>query len=134
MDKRAMGDWIIYRKRLFQMRPGQSKPAGKQQVSTRGKVTENEPGGILALAAQTQQILVQALRRIQFAAERVRSRLPIGYPKELHGRTQLLPQLSRAGIGIARFRRCVAFGGLQHRAQGTREFELLSLTFGGIGQ
>ena len=34
-------------------------------------MTQNEPGGIVALTAQTQQILVQALRQIQFAAERV---------------------------------------------------------------
>src|SRR6202040_90174 len=28
------------------------------------------------------------------------------------------------------FRRCIAFDGLQHRAQGSAKFELLSLTFG----
>ena len=34
-------------------------------------MTQNEPGGIVALAAQAQQILVQALRQIEFAAEHV---------------------------------------------------------------
>ena len=34
-------------------------------------MTENEPGGIVALTAQTQQILVQALRQTQFAANQV---------------------------------------------------------------
>ena len=68
-------------------------------------MTQNEPGGIVALTAQTQQILVQALRQIEFAAEHVIARLPIGNLKELRGGTQLLPQLSCAGIGMARFRR-----------------------------
>ena len=58
------------------------------------------------------------LRQIEFAAERVMARLPIGHSKELRGRTQLLPQLSCAGIGLARFRRGESFDGLQHRAQG----------------
>src|ERR1700682_3434493 len=60
MDKRPVGDRIIKRKRLFEMRPGWRKPADKYQVSSRGGVTQNEPGGIVALTAQTQQILVQA--------------------------------------------------------------------------
>ncbi len=34
-------------------------------------MTQNEPGGIVALTAQTQQILVQALRQIEFAADQV---------------------------------------------------------------
>src|SRR4029077_8466071 len=34
----------------------------------------------------------------------------------------------------ARFRRCIAFDGLQHRAQGNSKFELLSLTFGVVRQ
>ena len=61
-------------------------------------------------------------------------RLPIGNLKELRGRTQLLPQLSCAGIGMTRFRRRVAFDGSQDRAQGTAKFELLSLTFGVVRQ
>ena len=35
---------------------------------------------------------------------------------------------------MARFRRGEAFDGLQDRAQGTPKFELLSLSFGGVGQ
>src|SRR5260370_27142322 len=58
MDKRAVGDRIIKRKRFFEMRPGRSKPGGTQQISTGGEVTQNEPGGIVALTAQMQQILV----------------------------------------------------------------------------
>ena len=34
-------------------------------------MTENEAAGIVALTAQTQQILVQAQRQIEFATERV---------------------------------------------------------------
>jgi hypothetical protein len=68
MDNRAVGDWIIKRKHLLQMRPGRSKPANPHQVSTGGVVTQNEPGGIVALPAQTQQILGEALRQIEFAA------------------------------------------------------------------
>jgi len=66
-------------------------------------VTQNEPGGIVALTAETQQILVQALSQLQFTTGRVVARPPIGNPKELRGRTQLLPQLICAGIGLARF-------------------------------
>src|SRR5215468_1162462 len=40
-------------------------------------MTENEPGRVVALAAQTQQLLVQAQRQIQFAAVDVIARLPI---------------------------------------------------------
>jgi hypothetical protein len=61
-------DWIIERKSLFEMRLGWRKPADKEQISTRGEVTHNAPGGIAALAAQTQQILVQAQRQIEFTA------------------------------------------------------------------
>ena len=95
-------------------------------------MTQKQPGGIVALTAQTQQILVRAHRQIQFAAVPVIDRLPKGDPKELRGGTQLLPQLSCAGIGIAHFRCGEAFGGHQHRAQGTLKFELLSLTLGGV--
>jgi len=34
-------------------------------------VTQNEPGGIVALIAETQQILAQALRQIEFSAVHV---------------------------------------------------------------
>ena len=94
-------------------------------------MTQNEPGGIVTPTAQTQQILGQALRQFKFAAERVIGRLPIWNLKELRGRTQLLPQLPGSGIGLARFRRCEAFHEQQDGAQGTTNFELLSLTFGG---
>ncbi len=83
MDKRAVGDWITKRKRLLQMRARRSKPAGKHQVSTARQVSQNEPSGIVALTAQSQQILVQALRQIEFAAVRVLARLPIRNLKEL---------------------------------------------------
>jgi hypothetical protein len=43
---------------------------------TGGEVTQNEPGGIVALTAQTQQILIQAQRQVEFAPERVIARLP----------------------------------------------------------
>src|ERR1700730_3993191 len=68
MDKRAVGDRIIKRNPRFQMRSGRRELAGNHQVSTGGQVTQNKPGGIIALAAQTQQILVRAQRQIEFAA------------------------------------------------------------------
>src|SRR5215469_4912576 len=68
LEKRAVGDPIIKCKHLFQVRAGWRKPADKPQVSTGGGVSQKEPGGIVALTAQTQQILVQALRQIEFAA------------------------------------------------------------------
>src|SRR5437899_3241373 len=134
MDKRVVGDRIMERKRLFQMRPGRRKPAGEHQVSTGGAVTQNEAGGIVALTAQMQQILGQTLRQVEFAAEQMIAGLPIGNLKELRGGTQLLPQLPCAGIGMTRFRRREAFDGLQGRTQGSAKFELLSLSFGGIWQ
>ena len=54
-------------------------------------MSQNEPGGVAALTAQKQQILVEAQRQLKFAADRVIECLPIGNPKELHGGTQLLP-------------------------------------------
>jgi hypothetical protein len=65
--------------------------ASIHQISTGGQVTENEPGGIVALTAQTQQVLVQALRQIEFAAVGMIAGLPKWNPKEFRGRTQLLP-------------------------------------------
>jgi hypothetical protein len=108
----------------------------RQQTTglTGGNVTQNEPGGIVALTAQTQQILVQALRQIQFGADHVMERLPIGNVKELRGGAELVPQLSCAGIGNTCFRGRLPFDGLQHRAQGTPKFELPSLAFGSIRQ
>ena len=79
-------------------------------------MTQNEPGGIVALIAKTQQILVQALRQVEFAANRMIEGLPIGNAKELRGRTLLLPQRSCAGVSLTRFRRRVAFDSHQGRA------------------
>ena len=83
MDKRAVGDRIIKREHVLKMRQGRSKLAGKQQVSTGGVVTQNEPSGVVALTAQAQQILVQAQRQIEFAAVGVIASLPVGNVKEL---------------------------------------------------
>ena|SRR6516165_12120922 len=109
MDQCAVVNGIIKRKHVLQMGPGSTKPADKHEVSTGRQVTQNEPGGVVALAAQTQQILVQALRQIEFAAGRVKARLPIGDVKKRRRGTELLPQLSRASISMARFRRGQAF-------------------------
>jgi hypothetical protein len=116
LDKRVVGDRVIKRQRLFQMRPGWRKPAGKRQVITRGVVTQNEPSGIVALTAQTQQILGQALRQVEVATVYVIYRLPIGNLKEVRGRTEVLPQFSCAGIGLARFRRGEAFASIRNSA------------------
>jgi len=48
-------------------------------------VTQNESGGIVALTAQTQQVLSERLRHIQFAAEHVMERLAKGNMNELRG-------------------------------------------------
>src|SRR5215813_6248428 len=104
-----MGGWIIKRKHLLQIRPGRSKTTGKHQVSTGGVMTQNQAGGIIALAAQTQQILIYAPRQIQFAAVHMITRLPIGNLKELRGGAELLPQLSCAGVSLACFGRRLAF-------------------------
>jgi hypothetical protein len=45
--------------------------AADEPASTGGKVAQNEACRIASLTAQTQQILIQAQRQIQFAAERV---------------------------------------------------------------
>jgi hypothetical protein len=63
MQKRAVGDWIIKRQHLFQMRSGWPELAAIHQVSTGGAVTQNKAGGIIALTAQTQQFFVQAQRK-----------------------------------------------------------------------
>ena len=86
MPKRAVGGRVIERKHLFQMRLGRHKPAGEQQVSTEGGVSQNEPSRIVALLAQVEQILVRALRQIEFAAPYMITRPPIGNLKELRGR------------------------------------------------
>src|SRR6266566_1065032 len=107
------------------MRSGWPELAAKHQVSTGGAVTQNEAGGIIALPAQAQHIIVQALRQIEFAAEHVIAGLPIGHAKELRRRAQLLPELSCASIGLTGFRRRMAFDDMQHRTQGAVKFELI---------
>ena len=48
-------------------------------------MTQNETTGIIALVTQTQQILLQVQRQIQFAAVRVMSRLSPEKVNELRG-------------------------------------------------
>jgi adenine C2-methylase RlmN of 23S rRNA A2503 and tRNA A37 len=88
-------------------------------------VTQNKPTGIIALVTQTQQILLQVQRQIQFAAVRMMSRLSPEKVNEFRGGTQLLPQPQRKGVDTARFRRRLTFHREQGRSQGTVEFELL---------
>src|SRR5262245_41131484 len=127
MYKRALGNWIIKRENLLQMGPRATKLADKQEALTSHPMPQNEPSGIVALAAQTQQILGQALRQIKFTAIYVIVRLPIRNVKELRGRTQLVPQFSRAGQGMALFRCRLALD-IAHRCdKGAPEFELLLL-------
>jgi hypothetical protein len=52
-------------------------------MSTGALMAQDKPGGIVALVAQAQQILVQAVRHIEFAAVSVIASLPIGNVKEL---------------------------------------------------
>src|SRR6516164_9268283 len=54
--------------------------------------------------------------------------------KERRRGTQMLPQRTRAGIGLARFRRGDAFDNQQGCAQGTVKFELLLLAFEAVRQ
>jgi hypothetical protein len=116
------------------MRSRCSKPARKHKVPTGGQVTQDEPPGIGALAAETQQVLIQAQRHVDFAAIHVVARLPIGNVKELRRRTQLLPQVSGAGVGTTSVPRGVALGGAQGRAQGAAKFEFLKLPFAVVRQ
>ena len=53
-------------------------------------MTQNEPARIGSQAAKTQQILVQTLRPVEFAAVYMIKGLPEGHLEELRGRTQLL--------------------------------------------
>ena len=91
MGERAVGDRIVKRKRLFQVRPGSRKPARVHHVSAGRQVAQDETDGIVALAAETQQILVQTLRPVEFATVYMIKGLPEGHLEELRGRTQLLP-------------------------------------------
>src|SRR5262249_14860549 len=91
-------------------------------------MTENEPSGIASLTAQTQQVVGQALRRIELAAEPEITRLPPRNVKELRGRTELFPQPPGAGEGITRLLRGVALDDHQDPAQLTAKLQLLSAT------
>ena len=97
-------------------------------------MTQNEPSRVVALTAQAQQILIKALRQIEFAAVYVMEGLPIGNVKELRGRTQLLPQFSSAGEGTAHFRGRLAFDESQRRAQGAPKLKLLLLALAVVRQ
>src|SRR5215831_15161234 len=92
------------------MESRRSKPAGKHVVASGTVVAQDESGGIVALAAQTQQVFVQAPRQIQFTAEHVIPGLSIRDLEELRGKTELLPQLSCSSEDATRFWRGVAFG------------------------
>lgn len=94
-------DRIIERKHLFQMRTRRGKLTGKHQVPTGGIVAEDEASRVISTTALNQQIIVEADRHIHLAPVNVVPRLPIGDPKELRGRTQLLPQLSCTSIRVA---------------------------------
>src|SRR5215468_5714344 len=91
IDKPAAGRWIIKCEHLVDMQSACQKPAGKPQGSNEGGVTQNQPGGIVTQTAETQQVLSERLRQIEFATEQMMERLPKGNLKELRGRTQLLP-------------------------------------------
>src|SRR6516162_9073792 len=134
IDKRTVGDGIVKRKHLIQMRLGCRKLADEHQISTKGIVTQNKRGRSVALIAQTQQVLSHALCQIEFAAEHVTARMPIRHPKELWRRIQLLPQLSCTNISPARFRRGEAFDHRERRAQGAAKFELLALALWAVRQ
>ena len=111
------------------MRTRRSKRTGKRQGSSGAYMTQKQPGGVTALTVQPQQILVHALRQVEFAAVDVMKGLPIGNLNELRGIAELFPQHSRAGVGVARFRRGESFDGQQDRSQGTAKLEFLSLVF-----
>jgi hypothetical protein len=80
------------------------------------------------MAAQIYQILGRALRQIEFSTVQVIPRLPVGNLMELYGKSQLLPQLARSGIGMTRLRCGTAFNEDQHRTQSAPIFEFLTLT------
>ena len=86
-----MQDRLIKREPRFQMRSGRGKRSRGVKVSPEGDVAENEPGGIVALAAQAEQILVQAMRQLEFTAERMMAGLPKRYPKKVRRGPQPLP-------------------------------------------
>src|SRR6266850_1538083 len=83
------------------MRLGCQQPAGEHQRSTRGVVSQNEPGRIVALVAETQQIRIHAHRQIELAADRVVNRLSPRDVKKLRGTIQLLPQFWRPPTAVS---------------------------------
>src|SRR5215469_8575883 len=83
------------------------------------------PVEFVPLTAQTQQVLGQVLRQIEFSAVHMIYGVSPGHVKELGGRTELLPQLSGAGVSMTCLRRRRAFDDAQDRAKGTAKFELL---------
>ena len=95
-NERVIGADITKCERLFQMRTGRGKPADKHPVAPERLVRQDEPRSVVALSAQTQQIFVQTMRQIQFAADLVIERLRIGNPKELRRKAELFPQFSCA--------------------------------------
>src|SRR4051812_40177432 len=111
------------------MRSGRRQRAGKHQGPAGGIMSQNEPSGIAALTAETQQILVHAQRQIELAADRVINRLSTRDVEEFRWRTQPLPKVSCPGIGVAGLRRGKAFDGLQYRPQGSVKLELLALAY-----
>src|SRR5262249_25130624 len=78
LARRLVGNRIVKSERLLQMGAGQSKPAYIHQGSTGGGVAQNEPGGVVVLTAQAQQVLVEPARQIEFAAIDVIEGLAVG--------------------------------------------------------
>src|SRR6516162_9567495 len=78
---------------------------------------------------QAQHILFYAQRQIDFASLGVITSQPNRNLQEFRGRTQLVPQLSCAGIGLACFLRREAFHGHQGRTQAAAKLKLLSPAF-----
>src|SRR5262245_25966752 len=116
------------------MVPGRGKLTSINQGSTGRGVTQNQSGRIVALTAQTEQILIEALRQIEFATVHVIEGLPIGNVKELRGITQLLPQFPSAGEGTAHFRCRLAFDKSQRGAKCAAKFKLLLLALAVVRQ
>src|SRR5260370_20039791 len=87
LDQREVPKRIMEPQGIRQMRPGCDKFAAKHQYSTRGGVTQDECGGIVVPAAQTQQILGKSLRTTEFATENVIIGLSMGDLQKLRRET-----------------------------------------------
>src|SRR6516225_10715024 len=129
-----MGNRIIKLDSLLKVGPGRSKLASVQHVPTGGEVTQDEPSYIVVLVAQTQQIFVEAPRQIELAAAIVIEGLPIRNVEELRGITQLRPKFSPPGEGMPHFRRRLAFGESQGRAERAPKLKLLLLALAVVWQ